>query len=238
MPNACTRSAHHLRRGSFVVAAICALASSAYTHGSQLVDNGSFRLLVQGEEIGTEEFTIQRLGSGDAQRTFARGQLTMSDGRIFRTVLEWVGPEMAVAAYQATLTGTDSAAIEVLRSGNRFLATVVEPGGERVREYRADPGTAIVEEGMAHHYAVLRRFAASGASGRLLHTFSPLAESPEATLQLTAEAGLLEFAGTTIEATRIRLGSEPDAGAAWFDGSGRLIRVELPASGFLAVRIP
>ncbi len=234
------RPRHGPRPNALAVAlAIAAMgAAAASAHGGQLVDSGAFRLFVGGEEAGTEEFTIHRMGSGEAQRTFATSQVAMADGRVFRTALELMGPELEVAAYQVSLTGAEAASIEILRSGDRILATVVEPGGERVREYRADPGAVIVEREMAHHYSVLHRFAVPGEPESRLQSFSPLAEDPESVLRVVAETRSLEFGGTTIEATRVGLGTVPDAGAAWFDGSGRLVRVELPASGFLAVRIP
>ncbi len=227
------------RRIALAAALAAALAVPATSaHSGQLVDSGAFRLFVDGDQVGTEEFTIHRMGSGEAQRTFATSQVAMADGRVFRTALEMVGPELAVAAYQVSLTGSRSASVEVLRSGDRILATFVEPGGERVREYRADPGAVIVERQMAHHYSVLRRFAAPGDPESRLQSFSPLADDPESVLRIVAEPRSLEHGGTTIEATRVGLGTAPDAGAAWFDGSGRLVRVELPRSGFLAVRIP
>lgn len=205
---------------------------------AQLVDNGVFRLFMDGVEVGMEEFTIQRGGTGDAQRTFARGIVTMRDGRVLRTVLQMVGPTMVLEAYQATLTGTDTAAVEFVRAGDRLQGTVVERQRERLREYRADPATVILEEGVAHHYFVLGLHTTSGTPAATLYAFAPLSDRAEATTELEAAPHTLDLEGTTIETTRVLFGAEDRAGAAWFDGSGRLVRVELFAQGFVALRLP
>ncbi len=212
------------------------LLSSGAASG-QLVDSGRFLLYLNDREVGVEDFTIQRLGSGDAQRTYARGNVTMHDGRVFRTVLQMVGPEMAVAAYQVSLSGADTAVASFVRAGDRLRATVVEPEGERFREHRARPTTVVFDEGVAHHYFVLGLFTAAGDVGRTLHTFAPLSEEPEDTVELRVGPHALDIGGAMVETTRVRLGADDEAGAAWFDGSGRLIRVALPLHGFAAERV-
>ena len=204
---------------------------------AQLVDNGAFRLFVDAVEVGTEEFTIQRVGTGDAQRTFARGNVALHDGRVLRTVLQMVGPTMILEAYQAALTGTDTAAVEFVRAGDRLQGTVVERQRERLREYRADATTVILEEGVAHHYFVLGLHTAAGTPAATLQAFAPLSDRPEATTEIRAAPHTLEMEGTSIETTRVLFGAGERAGAAWFDGSGRLVRVELFARGFVAVRM-
>ncbi len=204
----------------------------------QLVDSGVFRLYLDGREAGTEEFTIHRRGTGGAQETLAMGTVTMRSGRIFKTLLQVQGPGMVLAEYQVSVTGADTAEVRLVRAGNRLRRTVVAPGGERVREFRTRPATVIFEDGVAHHYFVLGAFLGAGAAGTTLNAFTPLADEPESTALLQAGPELLESGGATVETTQVRLGSDEDAGAAWFDGSGRLVRVSLPARGFLAVRVP
>lgn len=227
-----------LRTLLLVAVSLAALLLAPWLAAAQLVDNGVFRLLVDGVEVGMEEFTIQRVGTGDAQRTFARGNVSMSDGRVLETVLQMVGPAMVLQAYRATLTGTDTAQVEFVRAGNRLQGTIVERQRERVREYRADPTTVIFEEGVAHHYFVLGLHTASGNPVATLHAFAPLSDRAEATTEIQAAPDALDLQGTTVETTRVLFGADDRAGAAWFDGSGRLVRVELFAQGFVAVRLP
>lgn len=214
-----------------------ALLSPAPALG-QLVDSGVFRLYLDGREAGTEEFTIHRRGTGGAQETLAMGTVTMRSGRVFKTLLQVQGPGMVLAEYQVSVTGVDTAEVRLVRAGNRLRRTVVAPDGERVREFRTRPETAIFEDGVAHHYFVLGAFLEGDIAGATLHTFTPLADEPESAALLHAGPELIESEGATVETTQVRLGSGEDAGAAWFDGSGRLVRVSLPARGFLAVRVP
>ncbi len=204
----------------------------------QLVDSGVLRLYIDGQEAGTEEFTIHRRGTGGAQETLAMGTVTMRSGRVVKTLLQVQGPGMALAEYQVSVTGADTVEVRLVRAGNRLRRTVVAPGGEQVQEYRARPGTVVVEAGFAHHYFVLGAFLEGGAVETTLHTFTPLSDEPESTALLLAGPHMLETGEATIETTRVRLGSGDNAGAAWFDGSGRLVRVSLPEAGFLAVRVP
>ena len=221
--------------GAFLLA--LALVCPAPGSG-QLVDSGVFRLYFDGQEAGTEEFTIHRRGTGGAQETLAMGTVTMRSGRVFKTLLQVQGPGMAVAEYQVSVAGVDAVEVRLVRAGDRLRRTVVAPGGEQVQEYRARPGTVIFEAGVAHHYFVLGALLEGGAAETTLYTFTPLSDEPASTALLLAGPQLLEAGGATIETTRVRLGTGENAGAAWFDGSGRLVRVSLPEAGFLAVRVP
>lgn len=204
----------------------------------QLVDSGVFRLYLNGEEAGTEEFTIHRRGTGGAQEVLARGTVTMRDGRVFTTLLQVQGPEMILAQYQVRVSGSDTAVISLVRAGDRLTGSIVDPSGERVSEYRARPETVIFESGVAHHHFVLGAFADAGAAETTLHTFAPLSERPDSTVTLQAAPQVLDIGGAAIETTQVRFGTGENAGAAWFDGSGRLVRVSLPAQSFVAVRVP
>jgi len=61
---------------------------------AQRVDQGAFVLYVDGVEAGTEEFTIRREGTGDAQVTLATGTIDMRDGRTVTTILRLMGTGM------------------------------------------------------------------------------------------------------------------------------------------------
>ena len=203
---------------------------------AQLVDRGTFHLTVDGEEAGTEEFTIRRSGTGDAQVTLARATIAMRDGRTVTTVLRVKGPTMILEDYSAFVTGTDTLAVRAVRAGDRLRTRTVAPWGEEVREYRARPSTVLFDEGVAHHYFLLGRFAGGADDGVTLHTVAPLSERAESALELEVGSETILLEGERVEATRIRFGSGDGAGTAWFDGSGRLVRVALPGSGFVAQR--
>ena len=219
-----------------LAAAILVAALPVGADGQLVLDRGIFRLFVDGEEAGEEEFTIQRIGTGDAQATLARGTVTMNDGRTVVTVLRLESPAMLLNEYEAMVTGTDTLAVRVVRTGDRLRTRTVASWGEEMREYRARATTVLFDEGVAHHYFLLAQILERGGETASLHAFAPLSEREEAAARLSVGSETIMLEGERVEATRIGFGSGQGAGTAWFDGSGRLVRVSLPARGFAAER--
>lgn len=224
-----------------VVALAWSLASGTML-AAQLVDRGAFRILADGREVGWEQFTIQRQGTGDARTTVARGTVSMRDGRTLDTLLELVGPGLILVEYAAEETGEDTLSVTVSRTGNRLRTRSTTSWGNKVRGYLARPATFVLDEGVAHHYFVLGEILAPGefdagdAVRRTLHVFSRASEGLEPVEVSGTAPGSIEIGGERIEATRIDFGGGDRAGSAWFDGSGRLVRVSLPGRGFVAER--
>ena len=159
----------------------------------------------------------------------------MRDGRRLDTHLV-VGPEFTLDQYLAVETGPDTMSVTLSRTGDRLRTRTTTDWGLRVRGYRARPATFVFDEGVAHHYFVLVELAAGDSGGRTLHVFSRVSEGikPIQVAGPTPETIVLDR--ERIEATRIDFGSGEAAGTAWFDGSGRLVRVSLPGRGFVAER--
>lgn len=218
------------------LAAACALlaAGTAVPAAGQLVDRGTFRILVEGREVGTEEFTIRRRGAGDAQTTIARGRISMRDGRVLETSLLMVGSEPVLVEYAANRTGADPATVELARTGDHFRARTVDQWGERMRSYRARSATFVLDEGVAHHYFVLGGFIADDSLPRTLHAYSRGAEDLEPIEVLGAAQENIELGGEQVDVTRVGFSSGVGTGAAWFDGSRRLVRVALPGGAVVA----
>ncbi len=220
------------------VAAVSVLASSfpsAHLLGQQL-DRGRFRLFLDGLEIGTEDFTIQRIGAGDAQETLARAAVRMNDGRVVTTILRTVGPSMAFSDYQAFVRGADTLEVRVLHAGNRLRRVTRAPWGEEEQEFRASPGTMIFDPGIAHHYFVLGGFLARETGDMTLHAFEPRSEREDWAADLQIGSETITLQGEQVAATRVRIVSGDQVRTVWFDGSGRLVRVEVPTDGFVAQR--
>ena len=160
----------------------------------------------------------------------------MRDGRSLDTLLEVVGPELTLVRYAAVETGADTLSVTLSRTGDRLRAQTTTEWGLKRRGYRARPGTFVFDEGVAHHYFVLGELAAGDAAGRTLYVFSRVSETIEPIEVADPTPDGIEIGGERIEATRFDFGSGQAAGAAWFDGSGRLVRVSLPGRGFVAER--
>ena len=202
----------------------------------QQLDRGRFRLFLYGSEMGTEDFAIQRIGSGEAQQTLARGAVRMNDGRVVTTILRTVGPSMAFSEYQAIVGGADTLEVRVLHAGDRLRRVTVAPWGEEEQEFRASPRTMIFDAGVAHHYFVIGGFLARGAADMTLHAFEPRSEREDWAADLDIGSETITLQGEQVEATRVRIVSGDQVRTVWFDGSGRLVRVEVPTDGFVAQR--
>lgn len=222
------------------LAAACALLATgpALPVAGQLVDRGTFRILAEGREVGTEDFTIHRRGAGDARTIFARGRISMRDGRELETTLLMVGPDPVLVEYVANQTGADPASVELARAGEHFRALTTDQWGERMRSYRARPATFVLDEGVAHHYFVLGRFVAADSLQRTVHAYRRGAEELEPLEVLGTAQENIERGGEQVEVTRVSFRTRDGAGAAWFDGSRRLVRVALPGGAVVAEIVP
>lgn len=221
--------------GACLLSAVGATLVATFGVSAQTVDQGVFELTLSGEAIGSEEFVIQRTGTGAAQTTLARGTLSLS-GSTVTTQLQVTGPELSVFRYSVQVTGEDARSVNVARTGNRLQARTVAPWGEELREYRATPGTLLLDRGIAHHYFLLGRFLDRIPGSA--HVVSPLAESEETLSGFELDGGTRRVAGEPTEVRILRVQSRGGAREAWFDSSGRLVRVSDEGSGFVAERVP
>ena len=220
-----------------MLVAVLAVAAPRQASG-QLVDRGTFVLSSGGREVGREVFTIQRIGTGDAQVTVATGSLALRDGRTVKTILRLVGTTMVLNEYEASVSGSDTLEVRVVRDGNRLRTRTVGPWGEEAREYPARAATVILDDGVVHHYFLLGALLEAFGTDTQIHAVAPLAEMDELSVHADVGSETIEVAGERVETTRIRLSSGGDSRTAWFDGSGRLVRVVLAARGLEAVRLP
>ena len=202
-----------------------------------LLDQGVFEVVVDGREAGTETFRIHRLGTGDETRVIAAGQVrtTLNGGSsTMDIVMELTGSGWMPSAYQNKVGGDEAQQIGFELRGTRFESRVTSVAGEQVKEYRALPGTRILERGVAHHF----------------HFFTPGADSgparvpvivPRDRLQMDAEVipaemGEVRIGGRAVPARgyRMRVGSL--RWEIWYDAEDRVLQVREDSTGYFATR--
>lgn len=220
-----------------VLAALLLSAAQA-TAQTQVIDEGGFRLMVRGQEVGTETFSIRQTGSGDAIVVIAVGKIvldTMRGGTTLNSELQTSGSALRPTAYQVQVEGADAERIAGRVVGGRFSARIISAAGEQMREYLASDGAVVADEGIAHHYYFLAQRVGT-AGGRVPIVVPRASQQVMATV---AHRGLEAVAvgGSGMQARHIAVTVNGQERHVWVDGNGRVLRVEIPARGFVAERI-
>ncbi len=202
------------------------------------VDEGSFRIFMGTEVVGREDFSIRRVGRGEEARLILRGTVEMDlpDGRLnLAPAMEATGEDMVVTAYQLKVSGSRESEIYVTRSGRRYTAKVLSREGEEVREFRAGPGSVLLDWNIAHHHHLLLPFL-NGPDQVSLTILSP--EAGQQTRMTLSNVGEEEVrVGTElVQGRHFRLDGEAPSQDIWFDEQGRVLRVAVPSTGYVAER--
>ena len=224
---------------TIVVGAVALFAAQGVAAQTVVLDEGGFRLLVNGQEVGTETFYIRQNGAGESSVIIAAGKIVMDTARGSQTLnaeLQTSGAQLRPAAYQVQVEGTNAERIAGRVVSGRFSARIISSAGEQMREYLASDGAVVADEGVAHHYYFLaQRVGAEGSRVPII--------IPRQSRQLTANVALrgtesITVAGAKLSARHlvITIPGNPDRHV-WVDAQGRVLRVEIPGRNFVAERI-
>ena len=199
-----------------------------------VVDEGTFRIFDHGREVGTETFTIRRVGQGEDTHVIANAviELDLPGGHQQIKPLLQGGSDLSLSAYQVEVSGSDATEVAVTLSGRRFLTRTRSPSGEREREFRATPGAVVLDNGVAHQYWFLSKL----TEGTEITALVPRAG---AQYRIQVRESLLEsvqVAGTQVQSRHVTLAIEGHAHEVWYDAEGRVLKVVVANSGFTAER--
>ncbi|MDR0787936.1 MAG: hypothetical protein LBG44_08740 [Gemmatimonadota bacterium] len=216
-----------------LVLGVMAVEASAQTNAQ---DEGTFEILVNGRPAGTEEFTIRQTGVGSAAEFVATGrvQVLLPTGRLdLTTRLRASGFQADPVTYEATTVSSAPRRMIASIGGGRVSARTVTPSGEQLREYLASEGAVVLDEGVMHQYYFLVRRTRGGRVPVLI---------PRENRQVMAQVTDLGESLVNIQGVQVslyQLSVQPDGGderRVWTDALGRVIRVEIPALSYVAVR--
>lgn len=199
-----------------------------------LLDEGTFRHFRGGREVGTETFTIHRVGLGADAEFLATGAVRIGDLEM-RPALK-AAVDQSPASYQNTLSGSRTAQLSIVRNGPRFESRTMSPEGETQREYRGASSTAILETGVAHHwFFVARGLTEPGARRLVIHP----AEATQGVLRFTDRVRENTRLGREVlPATRLDFELDGQPCQLWVDDEGRVLRVQALDSSWSAERVP
>jgi hypothetical protein len=226
-----------MRRLFLAFLLVLAVAPPTVSAQSVSLDQGRFRITVDGREAGTEIFAIRRSGTGDEAQIIATAEIEMQipQGRAdIRPALQASGTDMAVSAYQVKISGAIQEEVYVTQGDRRFLTTIRSERGEREREFRAAPGTLVLDPGVAHQYFFLA--SRLGGGGGTIAAISPReGRQSEWTVRVVGSETVV-LGGVPVRARHLRLEGEDGVRDLWVDDAGRVLRLEDPARGYVAVR--
>ncbi len=203
-----------------------------------VLDEGAFRLYLNGDPAGREEFSIRRIGMGSQARVILRGSVEMEreDGDLsLAPALDARGPEMAVATYQIKAQGAVNTQIYLGLTDSRYQSRVISSAGEQLREFRAGPGSVLLDRGVAHHHYLLTpHLDETGAvSLTVLSPRDGLQTRMTLTFLGTAE---IQVADRLHSARHFRLEGSESTRDVWLDEQNRVLAVEIPDRGYRAER--
>lgn len=201
------------------------------------LDQGSFDISVNGRPVGSETFSIRRIGSGPGASIMARGRIVRENGaQEIGTSLQLQGNPPHPTAYQIVVQGDSAERILARADGDRFTVRFISPEGERMREYLIRGRAALLDEGIAHQYYFLRALMGSGSSAQLALIIPRRSLQTSARIQVQGQDSI-KVGNRTIAATEYTL--QP-AGAGqqhfWTDSQGRVLRVSIPDRHYVAQR--
>ena len=222
-----------MKRALWGFAALACMAAPAAGQTVRL-DEGTFRILVNDREVGTETFSLRQNGTGNDAVVIAQGRVVLDSNETTANV-QLAGTGLRLVAYDVELSGADARRIRASVSGSRASARTLSAAGETMKEYLVSDGAVLLDDGVAHHYYMIAKRVDAGA------TRTPILiprESRQVQATITsAGTESVSIGGTNVSARRIVVQPEGgDARTVWVDTESRVLRVEIPARGYVAVR--
>ncbi|MEQ1690448.1 MAG: hypothetical protein ABMA00_04135 [Gemmatimonas sp.] len=216
-------------------------ASSAFARGQQAerLDVGSFTLFVNEQRAGREQFSMHRLAGGDGAMLELRAESAIGDRRAaVRLETDSVGTPMRYSVEERT-GSTVTLRLGGQRVRGRFATLARSTTGESAREYLLAPGALVLEDNGVLQYALLiRNRTTVRGDSVVIPVLTPIANRQgSARLSLLADNDTVVIAGSRRVALRWEVvTSDRELRLIWADADGRLLRIQIPARGFNALR--
>ncbi|MBC7788697.1 MAG: hypothetical protein H7Z74_02015 [Anaerolineae bacterium] len=216
-----------------VISAVLLLASVSPLAGqATTVDEGRFLITRAGQRIGTEDFTIRRMGGPDRNSFMAKANVVYADVHLSPALR--AGQDGSPLAYQIEVkAGTE---LRERLSGQlgrgRFSARVRTPRGESAKEYIVSDGALVLDDEIFHQYYFLAR-----AELGTVPVVIPRRNTQVAMRVESQGNESISIGGTGVDARHLVI-SEPGGARrhVWIDDSGRVLKVMLEETGITAIR--
>jgi hypothetical protein len=215
-----------------------ALSSTALNAQTVTLDEGTFKLRIGGQEVGTETFNIRQNGSGESAVVIAVGKVVLDAGSGAQEInaqLSMKGPALKTSAYQVTIEGANASKISGMVVGGRFSARIMSSAGEQMREYMASEGAVVADDNLAHHYYFLAQRV--GSESARVQVLVPRQSKQYMASVASRGSEAVSVGGTSVQGRHLVV-TMPGAGErhVWVDDQGRVLRVEVPDQKYTAER--
>ena len=199
-----------------------------------VIDEGSFTITRGGERLGREEFTIRRTPGAQGRPVFvSSATVAVGDQRLAPALQsDSLGAPIAYTLEVRTGTTVQEQLKGAVGRG-RFSTVTRTPRGESAREFMIADGALVLDDGVFHQYF----FVARAPSSRELPVVVPRRNAQVLVQLADAGAETVTIGGRALAARRWTL-REPGGAtrSVWADARGRVLKVEIPADGVVALR--
>lgn len=218
----------------FTAVTAAGVASPLRAQGAREVDSGRFRITTDGRTVATEVFAIRREAS--ALRSVARlttgPDTALISDRIVEARLQ-TNEQYEPVLFELQVQRGGQLSLVGVRSGSRFRLRTRAAEGERWKEFLVPSGLVILPSGFVHFYHFLFR---QRAEEKQLTALLPL-EGVERRIRIDGQsADTVRAGGTRRPATRWEITVGEERRLVWRGPEGRILRVEIPADDWVAVR--
>lgn len=218
-------------RSAFSLIAIATFRAASAVGQGTTIDEGTFVITQRGAPTQTESFRIARLDNGLIRAT---GQIAIGDNRVISSLMaDSLGTPVAYGYVEKT-RGVTTLQLQALAGGKRLsLKSSDNRNNEAMKDFPVSPGQSVIlDDGLMHQLFFV---AAARRTGEL-QVIMPRRARREAALLSGRGLEPVTIAGRSVTGTHYSLVDRSMAREFWIDAGGRVLRVEIPALGLVAVR--
>lgn len=217
-----------------LLAAGAAASPLSAQEGARRVDAGRFRILQDGRPVATEVFAIRRESSSlrSVARLTVESDTALLGNRITEARLQ-TNPGYEPVLFELEVRRGGDLSLVGARSGSRFRLRTRSPAGERWKEFLVPDGLVILPDGFVHFHHFIFRQRQEGVELTALLPGEGV-ERPVRTQN--GQADTVRAAGRRVPSTRWEVMVGGERRLIWRAEDGRILRVEIPAERWAAVR--
>lgn len=214
---------------------------SATLHASvqttEEIEAGRFEIRVNDRRVGTETFAVRR--EGGVIRAAARITLDgTAPGLTPMDVRMQLNTGFRPNSYALRATAGPVQGADGVWSGDRLRLHISSEQGERWKEFLTPGPTAILEQGVAHHYYLLFRQLSPDPAGARLSVIVPLSNRQATATVRGGQPGTVRVGDRERSAVRWDVEVDGTQHQVWLDGDGRVLRMATPAENRVFLRLP